>query len=113
MLRNPSGICAGLVFGLALLTSPNGLTLQVGAANAQTATKPASCSSSAGQQMITQVVAAVPGRVLNTFICLGDLDGTGKQQVVVGHHVVSSSGVVSGKATIITNAGVVRKTINF
>lgn len=84
------------------------------AADAQTeSTKSTSCHSSSASQIITQAVAAVPGQILNTFICVGDLDGTGKQVIVVGHQKMEANGTVSGKTVIITNKGAIRETINY
>jgi hypothetical protein len=103
------GICAGLVAAVALFASFNTDALKPSLAQAQTATtKPADCSSTSSQQMITQVVAAAPGKVLGFFVCVADLDGAGRQAIVVGRYAETG-----GTLSIITNTGAVRKQVNW
>jgi hypothetical protein len=90
---------------LSILVSVSSAALAQAAANAGT------CSSASSSQVITQVVSAQPGNVLGIFVCIADLDGTGKQEVIVGKQQLFSNGTSAGNVKIITNTGAVRKEI--
>ncbi len=104
------GIGAGLVAAIALFASLNPEAFKATQAVAQTATSkgPSDCSSTSSSQIITQVTSSTPGKVLGFFVCIADLDGTGKQQVVVGRYAEAG-----GSLSIFTNNGTLRKQVDF
>lgn len=103
------GVCAAIVGAIAMFASLNPDALKPSLARAQTATaQPQNCSATSAQQMITQVVSSTPGKVLGFFVCIADLDGNGKQQIVVGRYAETG-----GTMSIVTNTGTVRKQLSW